>query len=277
MTAVQAVCVLALFCYASLAVIVLVRGRHRRSTWLFLLYLLTLGLWQTGLTVAAFGASTEMSLASYQLVIAFAGSTAYFYALFVRELLGLTAARALVWSGYVYLLAAPVYVALDGPGLLNLVHHEPQSSLFLPGVGVAPIIVGVFACVCLIYAFVHLAHARRVSTSSAERNRLLYLLIGPPVVIVGSTIFYLSPLRTLPIGVAVNLFNAAVAALAILPYRLLDIQLLVRKGLRYSVTTDGHQWDLLPAGDACGPGLSPDLEPRKCCCSRSSWQSSPLC
>ena len=78
MTAVQAVCVLALFCYVSPALIVLVRGRHRRSTWLFLLYLLTLGLWQTGLTVAAFGASTEMSLASYQLVIAFAGSTAYF-------------------------------------------------------------------------------------------------------------------------------------------------------------------------------------------------------
>ena len=95
MTAVQAVCVLALFCYASLAVIVLVRGRHRRSTWLFLLYLLTLGLWQTGLTLVAFGANTEMSLASYQLVIAFAGLSAYFYALFVRELLGLTGARAL--------------------------------------------------------------------------------------------------------------------------------------------------------------------------------------
>ncbi len=48
---------------------------------------------------------------------------------------------------------------------------------------------------------------------------------------------YSVALRGYPIDIVANVLNAGLTATAILRYRLLDIRLVVRKGLRYSFTT----------------------------------------
>lgn len=237
MIAVQTACVLALLCYASLIALVIRRAQRQPAARYFLLYLLGMTIWQAGYAVVAFATDEQVAVIGYRVVAAFGVSLGFFYALFVRELLDIRSARWLVPLGYVVIVAAPVYTLLNGPAVIPAVYREPGQPLFVPIVGAAPVILGLAVYAYMLYALVHLIRGRRESTSPIERNRLTYLIIGVPLVVLGSAINYSPALRAYPIDTAANVLNAALVAFAILRYRLLDIQLVLRKGLRYSITT----------------------------------------
>ncbi len=237
MTAVQAVCVLALLCYASLIALVFKRARRRPAARYFLLYLIGMTIWQAGYTIVAFTTDPDVAVTGYRLVAAFAVSLGFFYALFVRELLDIKTARWLVPLGYAVVLAAPLYTFLDGPEVISGVYTEPDTALILPNLGVVAVVLGLAVWLYLAYAFVYLLRGWRTTTSPNERNRLTYLIIGVPLVILGSVANFSPALRAYPIDAMTNMANAALVAFAILRYRLLDIQLVLRRGLRYSITT----------------------------------------
>lgn len=237
MTVVQAVCVLALLCYASLIALVFRRARRRPAARFFLFYLIGMTIWQAGYTVVAFTTNEEVALIGYRLVAAFAVSLGFFYALFVRELLDIRSARWLVPLGYFVVFAAPLYTFLNGPEVISGVYTEPDTALILPNLGVVSVVLGLAVWVYLAYAFAHLVRGWRKSPSPNERNRLTYLIIGVPLVILGSLANFSPVLRAYPVDSMTNMLNAALVAFAILRYRLLDIQLVLRRGLRYSITT----------------------------------------
>ena len=237
MTAIRATCLLALLGYGFLFGLVFLRARHRRAARYFLFYLLAMAIWQGGQTVAVFTEAPEVALQAYRVLLALGYSFGFFYAMFVRELLGIRSGRGLVRAGYISVAGVPLYMLAGGPGLIESVYKEPGVPFFLPHFGTAAIVFGISVYGFLAYAFVHLLRARLHSTSPEERNRLAYLLMGVPIVIVGSVFNFSPQLRAYPLDVIANLINAMLTGLAIVRYRLLDIQVVVRKGLRYTSVT----------------------------------------
>ncbi len=237
MTAIRVTCLLALLGYGLLFGLVLLRARHRRAARFFLLYLLAMGIWQGGQTVAVFTEEPNVALRAYDFLLAFGYSFGFFYAMFVRELVGVRSGRWLVRAGYLSVVGVPLYMLAGGPGLILDVYKQPDVPFFLPHFGTVATIFGIGVYGFLAYAFVHLLRARQHSTSPEERNRLAYLLMGVPIVILGSVFNFSPQLRAYPLDIIANLINAALTGLAIVRYRLLDIQVVVRKGLRYTSVT----------------------------------------
>lgn len=69
------------------------------------------------------------------------------------------------------------------------------------------------------------------------KNRMFFPLLGALFVVIGGLTNLNSSLGRYPIDIAANTINALLIAYAILRYQLLDITIVVRKGLLYSVPT----------------------------------------
>jgi len=72
-----------------------------------------------------------------------------------------------------------------------------------------------------------------------QRNRLLYLAIGNILIIVGGFTNISAQLRSFPFDVLFSVLSAFLMAYAIHRYQLLDLSLVIRRGLAYSVLTVG--------------------------------------
>jgi two-component sensor histidine kinase len=193
--------------------------------------------WQAGQAVVAFTSDPDVALTGYRLVAAFAPSLGFFYAMFVRELVNVRTDRWLVPLGYILVFGSPLITFLGGELVVASVYLEPGFEMFLPNLGPGAFVLGLAVYGFMLYALFHLVRARTLTTSSIERNRLTYLIIGVPVVIVGSAMNYIPQLRGYPMDTIANVLNAGLTAFAIVRYRLLDIPLVMRQGLRYSATT----------------------------------------
>ncbi|MFC2070876.1 histidine kinase [Chloroflexota bacterium] len=93
--------------------------------------------------------------------------------------------------------------------------------------------------VILLFTVFHMLGRRyRDSTDSIDRNRTMYLIIGWSILVVISYITPFTPaLSGLPIDHIGNLINALIIVYAIKKYKLLDMKLVVRKGVVYSTLT----------------------------------------
>jgi len=88
----------------------------------------------------------------------------------------------------------------------------------------------------VIYSIVNLIVFRRKSTDPVQKNRLMYVILGMSIIIIVSAVNF-TELGKYPIDVAGNVFTAILIAYAILKYQLLDIRIVVRQGLLYSIPT----------------------------------------
>jgi putative nucleotidyltransferase with HDIG domain len=88
----------------------------------------------------------------------------------------------------------------------------------------------------MLYSLGYLVRGIRATTHEAERNRLLYLLIGLSIIPIAALVNF-TELGKYPIDIAANGITALFIAYAILRHQLLDIRVVVRLGLLYSITT----------------------------------------
>jgi putative nucleotidyltransferase with HDIG domain len=81
-----------------------------------------------------------------------------------------------------------------------------------------------------------LIQAYRQTQDVLSRNRLLYLIFGIGLII-GASPLNFTPLGQYPVDIAANALAALLIAYTILRFQLLDISLVIRKGLIYSIPT----------------------------------------
>jgi len=88
----------------------------------------------------------------------------------------------------------------------------------------------------IIYSLTSLIGSYRRSINPIQQNRLLYIIMGLGVMIIGSAINF-TPFGKYPIDIAANGVTAIIIVYAILRYQLLDIRVVIRQGLVYSIPT----------------------------------------
>ena len=192
-------------------------------------YLLAMLLWSVAAFVVLIGIGGVVFEFRLMLVPALGSMVALFR--FAQTVLG----RRKPWAIWVYLYGAAAMTiclltnwvissASVQAGVLNY-EFAPQSVL----------IIG--PCYALyIFSLIQLMRGFRISDDLQQRNRLRYLIIGMFVVIVASLVNF-TPLGRYPIDIAGNGINALLIAYAILRHNLLDIQVVIRKSLLYSIPT----------------------------------------
>jgi PAS domain S-box-containing protein len=98
-------------------------------------------------------------------------------------------------------------------------------------------LITIFGAFFLLFGIGSLWRARRRTSDPVWRNRIRYPLIGGVVVLLGALSNLVDALSGYPIDHLATLVNACLLAYAVLRYQLVDISLVVRKGLLYSIPT----------------------------------------
>jgi signal transduction histidine kinase len=142
-------------------------------------------------------------------------------------------AGKLAYLGYIFVLALTVlslkgYIVQYALVINGVLHHGLGASLYFIG-AISLLFVGA--------GIVRLIVKYRSSVDHIERNRTAYLIAGWSIITLFAYTNLIPPAAGLPLDHIGSLGNAAIIAYAIRKYQLLDIKLVVRKGLVYSILT----------------------------------------
>jgi hypothetical protein len=221
-----------------------------RSDWrslrnrVFSLLLFTMGLW--ALTIFGMRTSPHPDGAELALIwektsiVMVLGASVLFY-LFYHFSLLYTRARAIgnalpifysVWAisaGLIVFGGAVDHVAevaLYG-GYVGWAASFTKLGVLLLTVGYIPALLGIY----------NLVQYYRTNRSPEERNRTLYVVVGAVLSLVGATSDFLfaSGFLFYPFGIMANLYFAALTAVAMLKYQLLELRVVLRSGLTYTL------------------------------------------
>lgn len=234
MTLAIAFSAVALACYIGLMVITLRQSRARLHQ-AFAAYLGAMTLWQLTALVVSLARAPGVALVGYRLMTAGMGGQFILYLYFILVFLGKDRYRALIDACWA------VFAVLGATSLTGLVIQdvtpESHTGLYLPIFGPLVPVVALIAWAALGYAMYCLIEGYRATRYDVQRNRIRYLFMGTGVSAVGAVSNLFPLLQAYPVDVAANVVNALVIAYAILRYQLLDIRVVIRKGLLYSVPT----------------------------------------
>jgi signal transduction histidine kinase len=225
----------ALACYVALVLVTFRQGGKKRPNQVFVLYLAAMAFWQFTALMVSLAHNATAALWWYRVMTAGIGGQFIFYLLFVLVFLGAERPQGLLYAGW-FIFAALMVVS--GTGLvIESVSVSEATGLHVPQFGPLVPVVGIGSYLFLGYGIYSLVRAYRSTRSSLQRNRIKYLLFGAGVIAVGSFSNLVPALRAYPIDVAANVANAFLITYAILRHQLLDVTVVVRKGLLYSVPT----------------------------------------
>lgn len=156
-------------------------------------------------------------------------STFVFFYHFILASTSKKGGKALLYLSYALLVVSLVLIPT------NLI----VERMIVEDYGYAPVI-GPFAIVIIIAGLIlvgdgirNLLKRSKIAPSQEERNRLQYLIIAAPVLLVGSLVDLLGPSWLPPVGIWTVLTFATIATIVVVKYHLLGIRIVIRKGLAY--------------------------------------------
>lgn len=102
-----------------------------------------------------------------------------------------------------------------------------NAGIFYLALGYAPAVLGMY----------NLILHHRETKSPEEKNRILYIVVGAGLSLVGATSDFLfaSGILFYPFGIMANLYFVALTAVAMLKYQLLELRVVLRSGLTYTL------------------------------------------
>ncbi|MBI4233389.1 MAG: GAF domain-containing protein [Chloroflexi bacterium] len=215
----------------SLLVAVLRVRRKGPAHGIFAVFIASMSLW--GLTILLMRASPTVNAAFFRehfvlLVFPVVAIT------FIHFVLLYTGSKASRWflpplyAGYVLLtFLAPTSLVLEGMKQRPYGYAPVGGPLFFPWVALQ-------MCYILL-GVVFLVRFYRASYHPEERNRTLYIISGALCGLLGTASDWMAALRLLPYpgGIVGNIFFGTFAAVAMIRYQLLDMRVIIRKGLIY--------------------------------------------
>jgi hypothetical protein len=221
----------AFICYCLLLAIVYWLGGRKRANGLFMLYLLTGAVWSLGSFMWRIQAPLFWNRVLITGVVGF--PMTFFH--FVRVFLGIRGQKYLLYCGYgllcVILIANLMgYVTRDAYYEDGMAHYE---------IGPAAPFMGMYMYSYMALAMFYLVQRYFRTRDRLYRNRIQYPLLGLSLAMVASITNFVPEVGKYPIDIAASIINALLTAYAILRYHLLDITLVIRKGLAYSTLTVG--------------------------------------
>lgn len=226
----------ALVCYIVLMVITLRTNSRARLNRAFALYLGTMTLWQFTALMLSLSQDPRSALVWYRLMTAGMGGQFIFSLYFVLVFLGRDRHRGwiyMAWGIFALLLAS----SFTGLVIRGVADERSHTGLYLPVFGPLVPVVGLVAYSSLAYSIYCLIEGYRATRFDAHRNRIRYLLISMVVSTLGATTNLVPALQGYPVDVAANVAKSLLFAYAILRYQLVDVRVVIRKGLLYSVPT----------------------------------------
>ena len=220
--------------FTALFILVLLQAK-RRVDRVFALFLFASGVWSFTSFMLIFNpsASSQHLIFWNELVIAAIPWLVVSYYHFVKAYNNKPGGIGL-YLGYAFVLTILAlclggYVVKSATLVDGFLYHDIKPWDYV----IAGILVPILAL-----AMWRLVQRYRSSTDSTDRNRTAYLMTGWSILLVISYITPFTPaLAGLPTDHLGNLANALIITYAILRYQLLDIKLVVRKGLAYSWLT----------------------------------------
>jgi len=222
---------LALLCYAVLLALVFPRARRYRLCRFFALYLVSMAVWSLGSAMMRLDPvhilfwNKVLNGGAVIMPFAFLG--------FVQAFLGEEHDR-LLWVGLAIVIGMEIAVGL---GLMASGARLLAGGLLEVDTGPGILFQAVYWITFVGLAAWRLVRAYRRTRDPVLRNRIRYPLLGVALVMLGAATNTVPALGMLPIDHAANLINALLLTYTILRYQLVDISLVFRKGLLYSIPT----------------------------------------
>lgn len=201
---------------------------HERNT--FKLYLTMMMLWSLGAFLLL--ASVDNHPTFWFRLMAFgAVGSAVALVRFVRSV----TAKHWGWINWVYIYGTISFVLMMFTPL-GVKYAVMQNTEVLYEFGPLLFVIAGPGYFLNIFSLIVLIRQFRESDDSIIRNRLRYLIIGITIILLASLINF-TPLGKYPLDIAANSLTAVIIAYAILRHQLLDIKVIIRKSVLYSVPT----------------------------------------
>jgi PAS domain S-box-containing protein len=238
MTIHVATSLIAFISYGGLLALVFRYGlRGNRPGQTFSLYLLDMLLLQVVYLMVSLADSEQQALFWYTFTIPLAVAQMAIYFFFTKTLLGLEQPRKLVQASiFTWLLIVVLSIWLGPHIIFADIYQDKATGLFVPEFGPwAMVLLGPILLFLSAIAL-DLVRGYRGTKSPLQRVRIQYLLLALLIAWVGMIANASPSMRPYPVDVASNIVSAFLIAYAILRYHLLDINIVIRKGLVYSVS-----------------------------------------
>jgi signal transduction histidine kinase len=226
---------LAFSSYGGLLVLLFRSGIGNQARRWFFLYLLVMLMIQASYLMVSLARSEETALLGYMFNIPLSLGQAGIYFFFSRAFLEKKTPRALQWvSGLLWVVIVLICFVFR-PSVIPGIYRDASTGLFVPELGMLAPVLSIPVLLVLGATIFELAGEYRKS-QPLQKVRIQYLMLANGIVWVGMLANGSTALRPYPIDVTANIVSAVLIALAILRYQLLDMNIVLRKGMVYSVS-----------------------------------------
>lgn len=227
--------ILALLCNILLFFLILQKTRRAELKIPFLAFLVGNILWNIGSILMRWNPTETQALVGARIISAGITAVAVSYYLFISYYLKKEnlAFRILAVSSLLVFLVLDLGTSYAISGLFRNI----RGYVGKPGLLWSPLIVIVYSW--MIYAIFLLIKDYRKTQEPFKKNRHKYLLLGISIYFLGGLFDYLTTLGIpiYPFGIVGQTINTLFIFFAIVKYHLLDIRIIIQKGLIYSILT----------------------------------------
>ncbi len=214
--------------YSLLLSIIIWRGPATKTVQTFLLYLISMVIWSLGSFLMHLDPPFKTPLFWNKFMSAGASTMPILFYCFVRSFLEIREQKKWLYLGTVLCISFLIASAMG----YFIKEAYVSEGVFYYKIGIATYFGALGWFLFVGFVTFNLVQSYRKTKDSFYRNRLKYLLIGILIMAAGMTTNF-TKLGRYPLDILLNTINALLIAYVILKYKLLDINVVIRKGSVY--------------------------------------------